>query len=164
MDNDEGGVVFVNCIGADIGLWKKGPYDETYEFETCLLYDEPEYYVESNEINSTWKFFDHLTKKYLIANGENEFHYKENDGSLLRVEIKTPAYTLKELCLNTVATRLQCNGHECILEDLEIPNLLIIEIESCIKTLNKMNEDGGGDELFDWTAFYEEQYNLQRRT
>lgn len=161
MDNDKEGVVFVNCIGSDINLWKKGRYEETFEFESCLLYDEPEYHVESEEIHSTWKFFDHITKRYLVANGKDEFHYNENDGSLLRVEIKTPMYALKELCLNTIATRLLCNGHASKLEDLHIPKTLIIELESYLKDLNKIHEDVGGDELFDWTASYEEEYNLQ---
>lgn len=161
MDNDEGGVVFVNCIGSDISLWKKGPYDETFEFESCLLYDEPEYHVESEEINSTWKFFDHITKRYLVANGENEFHYKENYSSLKKVEITTPVYALKELCLSTIATRLLCNGRDCEFEDLGIPKILIIEIEKCLKELNEIHGDEGREELIDWTVFNENEYKLQ---
>ncbi|XP_025412613.1 uncharacterized protein LOC112685058 [Sipha flava] len=162
MDNDEGGVVFVNCIGSDISLWKKGQYDETFEFESCLLYDEPEYHVENKEINSTWKFFDHITKRYLVANGENEFHYKENYSSLIKVEIKTPMYALKELCLSTIATRLLCNGHEeCDFKDLGIPKMLIIEMESYLKDLNKIHGDEDRDEWIDWTVFYENEYKLQ---
>jgi len=76
MDKIEKGITFVNCIGSDINLWKKTSNNKTFEYETCLLYDEPEYHLEDyKEINTAWKFIDHITKIYLLENGKKGVSY-----------------------------------------------------------------------------------------
>lgn len=161
MDENKAGITFVNCIGSDIDLWKKRPKDIFFEWETCLLFDEPEYnFNKSSEINTTWKFVDHITKRYLLGNGKNVFHYQKYDGcSLIRVEITTPLYTLKELCTYTIATRLLVNNGAMEINTFEIPKELKIDLKNCIDDLIVMYEKDGDCFINDWTVCHEEKYN-----
>lgn len=151
-------VTFVNCIGSDIDLWKKGPYDEDFVLESCLLYDDPEYCtdIDSDFKNTTWKFIDHITKRYLLGNGEKMFHFKGGERSM-KVEIKTPLYTLEELCSYTITTRVFVN--QGTINDLEIPNLLKMNLKNYIEKIEKLCSDDY-DNLYDWTVYAEEEYNL----
>lgn len=159
MVEDEGGVTFVNCIGSDISLWKKGPHDKTFEWATCLLFDEPEYHLDKyTESDTTWKFYDHITKRYLLGNGKSMFHFQKYESPPIKVEIKTPLYTLKELCTYTITTRLLANNNETAIETLEIPKQLITDIKICYKHLAEMHENDG-DCLIDWTVYHEEEYD-----
>lgn len=159
MAENEGGIKFINCIGSDISLWKKGPNDETFKWETCLLYDEPEYYLDSSaEINTIWKFVDHITKRYLLGNGKSVFHYKKYESPIISVEIKTPLYTLKELCTYTISTRLLVNKNAMAIDTFEIPNKLKTNLKNCLKYLEEMYEEDGDCCINDWTVCHEE-YN-----
>jgi len=161
MAENEGGITFVNCIGSDINLWKKGPRNVNFECETCLLYDEPEYHLNSPEdINTTWKFSDHITKRYLLGNGKKIFHYQKYECPPLLVKINTPLYTLKELCTYTISTRLLVNDSATAIDDeLEIPKALKIDLKNCVENLAKMYEEDGDCCIHDWTVCHEEEYN-----
>jgi len=160
MDENEGGVIFVNCIGSDINLWKKRPHDENFEWETCLLFDEPEYHLdEYADCNTIWKFYDHITKRYLLGNGKTMFHYKKYECPPLKVEIKTPLYTLKELCSYTIATRLLVNSNVAAIDAFEIPKELKIDLKTCYQHLAEMHENDGDCYINDWTIYHEEDYN-----
>lgn len=161
MGENKGGITFVNCIGSDISLWKKGPNDLTFEWESCLLFDEPEYNVDnSTEINTTWKFVDHITKRYLLGNGKRIFHYKKyDDCSMMYIEIKTPLYTLKELCTYTIATRLLVNNSAIAINTFEIPKDLKTDLKNCIDNLTVLYENDGDFFINDWTVCHEKEYN-----
>lgn len=159
MDENEGGVTFENCIGSDIDLWKKGPRDKSFEWETCLLYDEPEYHLNKHaDKNTTWKFYDHITKRYLLGNGNTMFHYKKYECPLIKVKIKTPLYTLKELCTYTIATRLLVNNNLEAIDIFEVPNELKIDLKMCYQQLAEMHENDGDCFIHDWTVYHEEDY------
>jgi len=161
MAENEGGVKFVCCIGSDIHLWKKRPNDVTFEWETCLLFDEPEYHIDGSEfINTTWKFIDHITKRYLLGNGKKEFHYQKYECPPIRIEIKTPLYTLKELCTFTIATRLLFNNNAMAVHDFEIPKELKIDLKECLENIAKMYEQDGDCFINDWTVRHEEEYGF----
>lgn len=160
MDKSGSGVRFVNCIGADINLWKKRPSDDTFELETCLLYDEPDYVLDdSTENNTTWKFVDHNTKRYLLGNGKKLFNQPKYDSSSIEVKITTPLYTLKELCEYTIATRLLVNKNIQNICTLKIPKKIKIDLQKCAKYLTDMYEHDCDDYIFDWTTCHEEKYN-----
>lgn len=160
MAEYEGGVKFINRIGSDIHLWKKGPNDLTYEWVACLLYEEPEYYIDSSsESNTTWKFVDHITKRYLHGNGKKVFHYQKYECPSIIVEIETPLYTLKELCTYTIATRILVNNGVHAIKDFEIPKVLKTDLEKCVENLARMYEEDGNCSIYDWTVSIEEEYN-----
>ncbi|KAF0761592.1 Uncharacterized protein FWK35_00007209 [Aphis craccivora] len=161
MDNNEGGIKFVNCIGSDINIWKKGPYDENFECETCLLFDEPEYHLNDPEdINTSWKFFDHITKRYLLANGKTIFHYQKYECPPIIVKINTPLYTLQELCTYTISRRLLANNiKDTEINELELPEQLKIDIKSCVENLEERYKADGDDFCQDWTVYHEEEYH-----
>ncbi|XP_022169618.1 uncharacterized protein LOC111033261 [Myzus persicae] len=161
MNGDEGGIKFVNCIGSDINIWRKLPYDENYECETCLLYDEPEYHLDDPEcVNTTWKFFDHITKRYLLGNGKEIFHYQKYECPPLIVKISTPLYTLQELCKYTISTRLLVNNiSNTAIDEMELPEQFKIDIKSCVQKLREQYDADGDDCIQDWTVYHEEEYH-----
>jgi len=162
MAEDEGGITFVNCIGSDISIWKKRPNDITFECETCLLFDEPEYHLDGPEnTNTIWKFNDHITKRYLLGNGKKEFHYQKYECPSIQIEIKTPLYTLKELCTFTIATRLLVNNSGIAINDFEIPKELKIDLQECLANIAEMHEYDGECIISDWTVYHEEEYSSQ---
>lgn len=151
-------VKFINCIGSDVDLWKKGPYDEDFMLESCLLYDDPEYNLDiDSDFNTTWKFIDHITKRYLLGNGEKTFHFK-GDKRSMQVEIKTPLYTLEELCTYTITTRIFINHGATAIDGLEIPKVLKINLKNYIEKIEKLCDSEEG--IYDWTKYAEEEYNL----
>ncbi|XP_050542820.1 uncharacterized protein LOC126906315 isoform X2 [Daktulosphaira vitifoliae] len=153
-------IIFVNCIGSDIHLWKKKPNDIDYEWQTCIQYEEPEYQIdEQSDINSLWKFYDHITKRYLHGNGKNIFQCDKTQSFPIRVEIKTPLYSLKELCMYTVATRILVNNCEDAIDDIEIPEELKKELKYYVKHLELMYEQDGDCCIYDWTIHHEDNYN-----
>lgn len=159
MDENEGGIKFVNYIGSDIDLWLKRPCDEKFNFETCLLYDEPEYHDPEVEEGSTWKFFDHITKRHLLGNGEEIFHYQKYERLPTIVKIYTPLYTLQELCTNTICTRLLANNvNETDVNDLEIPKVFKKKLNSYIEDLEALYDADGDECAYDWTTHYEAEY------
>lgn len=160
MGENENGVRFVNCIGSDINLWKKGPSDDTFELETCLLFDEPDLGLyDSIEDNTTWKFIDHITKRYLLGNGQKIFNQPKYGTPLMEVKITTPLYTLKELCEYTIATRLLVNKSAKEINTLELPKKLKIDLQKRVKYLADMYEQDCDDYIYDWTTCHEETYN-----
>lgn len=162
MDENNGGVKFVNCIGSDINIWKKLPHNENFECETCLLYDEPEYHLDDPEdVNTTWKFFDHITKRYLLGNGKKIFHYQKYECPPLIVKINTPLYTLQELCTYTISTRLLANNiSDIAIDEMEFPEQFKIDIKRCVQNLNeRYKADGDDDCIQDWTVYHEEYCN-----
>lgn len=159
MANNDGGVQFINCVGTDVHLWKKTKNDNL-EWVSCVLYDEPEYHLDCpTQTNTTWAFFDHITKRYLHGNGKREFHYQKYQCPPIQVEIKTPLYTLKELCIYTIATRILVNKSMSAINNFEIPKSLKIDLKKCVKDLEKMYEEDGDDFISDWTVSHEEEYN-----
>ncbi|XP_025195097.1 uncharacterized protein LOC112594495 isoform X2 [Melanaphis sacchari] len=147
MDKNEGGIKFINCIGSDINIWKKRPHDEDFEFETCLLYDEPEYHFDDpKDINTSWTFFDHITKRYLLGNGKKIVHYQKYECPPIIVKIKTPLYTLQELCTYIISRRLLANNiRDVAIDELKLPQQLKVDIKSCVNDLKKKYEEGGDD-------------------
>lgn len=156
MAENDGGVVFINCIGSDINLFKKGCSDTTFEHETCLLFDEPEYHLdEYSDLNTTWKFHCHITKRYLLGNGKRTFHFQEYKCPKIKVKITSPLYTLKELCTYTIAVRLMANDSITAIDDFEIPNRLKADIKNTANDLTEILE-AENEELVDWTQYNEE--------
>lgn len=152
------GVVFVNCIGSDVDLFKKGYTDTTFEHETCLLFDEPEYHLdEYSDLNTIWKFHCHITKRYLLGNGKRTFHFQNYKCPKIKVEITLPLYTLKELCEFTIATRLVVNNSIMAIDDLKMPDKLATDIKNTANDLTEILE-AGNEELSDWTQYHEEEY------
>lgn len=155
MAEGESGIKFVNCVGSDIDLWKKGPNESKFELETCLLYDEPTYYTDEIEENTIWKFVCHSTKRYLFGNGEREFHYQKYECPPINIEIKFPVYSLQEMCLYTIATRLYHNNGCMAINDFHFPESLKETLKSYLEYLKDMCEDD--DYTVDWTTCYEEE-------
>lgn len=155
MDEDESGIKFVNCVGSDIDLWRKGPNESNFELETCLLYDEPIYHADEVEENTTWKFVCHITKRYLYGNGQREFCYQKHECPPINIEIKLPLYTLQELCTYTVATRMYHNNSCTAINDFHFPESLKLNVRSCLEYLEIMCEHD--DYTSDWTTYHEEE-------
>lgn len=161
MAENAGGVKFINCVGSDIHIWKKKCtcQSDTFDWETCILFDEPEYHLESpSEINTSWKFYDHITKRYLLGNDEKVFHYQKYQSPPLNVNIITPLYTLKELCTYTIATRLLVNDAAMAIDDLELPKQLKDDLKSCLENLSELHEQDDEDGMYDWTVAHEERF------
>ncbi|XP_050421977.1 uncharacterized protein LOC126834239 [Adelges cooleyi] len=159
MAENEAGVIFVNSIGSDIHIWKKRENDANYEWETCVLYEEPEFIIDDpEESNTMWKFYDHITKRYLHANGKETYHLKNIESPPVRVQISTPLYSLKELCTYTIATRILVNDSENAIGDFEIPKVLKNDIKHYVKSLALMHEQDGDCCINDWTVYHEDSY------